>query len=251
MPARMMRVPLDLPLAHKIPVWLVLVLGIVAGLASGSFMQYFVRPSIAFVLGMAAGIFVSRFIFNWEFSRYQTALFKQLPDALELVISSTRAGLPLTEAFRAVNREMPSPTKEEFTRLTNEMTLGIAADQALMSMSARTQVNEYAIFAATVAIQLRSGGRIGESIANLSETIRQRVAMAGRAKALSAEARLSAQIMAVLPFVGGGMMSVINPGYLAPLFADPRGKTMFLIGGGLLLTGILALRQLVNGVASE
>ena len=104
----------------------------------------------------------------------------QLPDTVQLVVSATRAGLPVYEAFRAIADEMPSPTRDEFVRVNNEMALGVAAEDALLSMHQRTGVTEYAIFAVTIGVQARSGGRLAETIQNLAETVRERLAIAAR-----------------------------------------------------------------------
>ena len=162
-----------------------------------------------------------------------------------------KTGLPMTEAFRAVAREMPDPTRDEFHQATNAVAMGAPPDDALMQVYHRTRLAEYAIFAVTVAVHNRSGGRISESIQNLAETVRQRVSVAGRAQALSAEARLSARIMTVLPFVGGGLMTYMHPGYLAPLIDDPRGKHMLVVGATTLAIGAFAMRRLVNSVVRE
>jgi tight adherence protein B len=110
---------------------------------------------------------------------------------------------------------------------------------------------EYGILAVTLGIQARSGGRLVETVQILAETIRQRLAIAARGNALAAEAKLSAYIMAVMPIVGGILMSVIKPGYLYPLFFDPRGHTMLIIAIGLLLAGVFIMRRMIRGALSQ
>ncbi len=248
---RLLRMPIDLPLANVVPPWLVFVVAIVAGMAITLLARIFVPLPVATAIGVGVGYALARTIFGGELRSYQDKLTRQLPDSIELVVSATRAGLPVAEAFRAIGREMPDPTREEFRRVGNEMTLGLAADEALMNVHRRTRVTEYAIFAVTVAVQSRSGGRIAEPIQNLAEIIRQRQTIDMRAEALSAEARLSARIMSTLPFVGGALMSYMHPGYLTPLFTDPRGKQMFVIGVSTLLVGMFLMRRLVKSVAKE
>jgi tight adherence protein B len=150
-----------------------------------------------------------------------------------------------------VVQEMPNPTGAEFARLADEMAVGVSADDALLSMHRRTGVTEYAIFAVTVGVQARSGGRLAETIANLADTVRDRIGIAGKAKALSAEARTAAIIMTVLPVFSGLLLEVTRPGYLRPLVQDPRGQTMVIIGLVSLVLGVITMRQLIKSATRD
>jgi tight adherence protein B len=247
----LLRMPVGMPLAQVVPPWLVIIGAVAVGMIVGWGALFLLSTTKAICAGVIAGFVFARTLFDWQLTRFQGRLFRQLPDTIELIVSATRAGLPIAEAFRGVQREMPEPTREEFRQVNNEIMLGMSPDEALMRVHHRTRLAEYAIFAVTVGVQGRSGGRISESIQNLAETVRQRVSVAGRAQALSAEARLSARIMAVLPFVGGGLMTISNPEYLSPLLRDPRGKNMLLIGLSAMAMGIYSMRRIVNSVMKE
>ena len=192
-----------------------------------------------------------RMIFGWELARYRAKLVRQLPDAVQLVVSATRAGLPVTEAFQAIAMEMGSPTRDEFTRVWHELTMGVPPDQALLGMHRRTGVTEYAIFAVTIGVQMRSGGRLAETIQNLADTVRERLQIAARARALAGEAKVSAIIMGILPVIAGLLLSIARPGHLDPLFHDPRGIRMFLFGITTLILGALTMRQMIRGATKD
>ncbi len=249
--ARLMRVPVDLPQAHVIqPAWIIAVATAAAVLMI--WLSHFLFSwAVAAIIGVVLWLVVVRGIFGWEMERYRAKLIRQMPDTIQLVVSATRAGLPVSEAFQAIGEEMVSPTREEFVRVVNEMTLGVPADEALLSLHRRTGVTEYAIFAVTIGVQARSGGRLAETIQNLADTVRERLTIAGRARALAGEAKISAIIMAILPVVAGGMLSLVRPGHLDPLFTDPRGTRMFVIGITTLLLGILTMRQLIRGATRD
>jgi tight adherence protein B len=247
----LLRLPVDLPQAHVVPTWLVFAAGILFAVMEGWFAHLFVAMPLAALSGVMSGILVLRGTFGWEHARYARRLLGQMPDTIALVVSATRAGLPVSEAFRAVSREMPPPTRDEFGRVVNEMALGLPPNEALMALHRRTRVAEYAIFAVTLAVQTRSGGRLSETVQNLAETVRQRLTIAARAEALAAEAKLSARVISAMPFVGGATMSFVQPGYLDPLFHDPRGKRLFVIGVTTLILGILTMRRLIQGVTRE
>jgi tight adherence protein B len=192
------------------------------------------------------GVFTVRGLLGWQQGRYVDRLMRQLPDAVELVIGAVRAGLPVAEAFRAVAREMPNPTGEQFAYVTNDLALGRTPEDALLNLYHRTHVAEYAIFAVTLAVQSRSGGRLAETIQIMGDTVRQRIILAGRAKALAGEAKLSAQVLSVLPFIGAGALSFERPGYLDPLLHEPRGQKLLVFGIVSLLLGIITMRRMIK-----
>jgi tight adherence protein B len=248
---RLLSIPMDLPLAHVVPPWAIFAIGTGAALATAWFGHF----GLSWVLSVLAGVFVwivlVRGAFGWEMARYQGKLVGQLPDTVQLVVSATRAGLPVAEAFRTIAGESVSPTREEFMRVEREMALGGAPDEALLSLHERTGVAEYAILAVTIGVQMRSGGRLVETIENLAETVRDRLSIAARARALAGEAKLSATIMCILPVLGALMMSVLKPGQINILFTDPRGVRMFTFGVITLVLGIVTMRQLIRGATRD
>ena len=249
--ARMINLPVDLPLANVIsPIWVFLV-ALIAGVAVAWFGHLLAGWYISTAEGVVSAFLMARWTFGWELGRYRGKLVRQLPDAVQLVISATRAGLPVTEAFQAIASEMPSPTRDEFVRVANEVALGVPAEDALLSMHRRTGVTEYAIFAVTIGVQQRSGGRLAETIQNLADMVRERLSIAARARALAGEAKGSAIIMAALPVVAGIMLSFIQPGHLDPLFHDPRGIRMFVFGVTTLFLGIVTMRQMIRGATRD
>jgi tight adherence protein B len=98
---------------------------------------------------------------------------------------------------------------------------------------------------------MRSGGGLAETIQNLAETVRQRLAVAQRAHALAAEAKLSSRIISVLPFIGGALMTVLQPGSLGPLFHEPRGKRLIAFGVVTLILGMFTMHKLIQGVTRD
>src|SRR6185295_7524387 len=94
---------------------------------------------------------------------------------------------PVNEAFRTVAKEMPQPTAGQFAVVCSELSLGMPPAEAVEAVYRRTQVAEYGIFAVTLAVQLKSGGALTETLQTLGDTVRQRVALAARAKALAGE----------------------------------------------------------------
>jgi tight adherence protein B len=245
--ARLLRMPVDLPLASIFPP--ALIFGIGTALAVGSVWLCHVLAfwPLSVFAGPVVWIVLVRGAFAWELGRYHGQLVRQLPDTIQLVVSATRAGLPVSEAFRAIAEEMASPTRDEFIRVEREMALGRTPAEALLALHERTGVAEYAIFAVTIGVQARSGGRLAETIQSLAETVRDRLAIAARAGALAGEAKVSATIMCILPVLSGLVLSVVNPKHMDILFRDPRGIRLVAFGIITLLLGIVTMRQMIRG----
>jgi tight adherence protein B len=241
----------NLPEAYPLPWPLVVIAALLAALASGLLASISLSPVAYFLIGGGVGVFAIRGLFGWQRDRYGNTLIKQLPDALQFVVSAVRAGFPVLEAFRSLTREAPEPTRGQFVQVINEVALGRSVPDALLNMYYRTGVTEHAIFAVTLAVQTKSGGHLAETIATLADTVRERSTIAARAKALSGEATVSATVLSILPVVTGVALSLIRPGYLDPLFHDPRGKRLFLMGVGALLSGIWTMRRMIAGTVKQ
>ena len=210
-----------------------------------------VGAAVAPALAAAAAAFFVRFLFRWEANRYQTQLFRQLPDAMGLIMRAIRAGLPMGEALANVARELASPSQEEFGQVVSNIAIGQPVDAALFGLAERSGLTEYYFFAVTVGLQAQTGGNLAETLENLADMVRKRVAMAGRVKALTAEARISAIVMSALPFVVGGVVTLIKPGHLDSMFETDLGFRLLLIGGTMLGIGIMVIRGLLKSALKD
>src|SRR5258708_16408620 len=158
-----------------------------------------------------AAIIVVRALFGWQQRRIAIQLFRQLPDAIQLVTSTVRSGLPVQEAFRTIAREMPQPTAGQFAIVCSEVNLGRPPEEAVEAVYQRTQVAEYAMFAVTLAVQMKSGGSLAEHLQYLGDTVAQRVGLAARAKALAGEVIFSSRALSISPVIAGGLLYAANP----------------------------------------
>jgi len=210
-----------------------------------------VGAAVAPALAAAAAAFFVRFLFRWEANRYQTQLFRQLPDAMGLIMRAIRAGLPMGEALANVARELASPSQEEFGQVVANIGIGQPVDAALFGLAERSGLTEYYFFAVTVGLQAQTGGNLAETLENLADMVRKRVAMAGRVKALTAEARISAIVMSALPFVVGGVVTLIKPGHLDSMFETELGFRLLLIGATMLGIGIMVIRGLLKSALKD
>src|SRR3954452_22375200 len=191
-------------------------------------------------------IMVVRGLFGWQQRRFANQLFRQLPDTIELVTSTVRSGLPVNEAFRTISREMPQPTAGQFAIVCSELSLGRPPEEAVEAIYQRTQVAEYGIFAVTLAVQMKSGGSLAETLQTLGDTVRQRVALAARAKALAGEVIFSSRALSCMPLIVGGVLYAISPQTVDPLFYDPTGRTLLAYAVASVLIGSLVISWMIK-----
>ena len=199
--------------------------------------------------GIAAGvlaILVVRGLFGWQQRNFANRLFQQLPDAIQLVTSTVRSGLPVNEAFRTIAREMPQPTSGQFAIVCSELNMGRSPEEAVEEVYQRTLVPEYAMFAVTLAVQLKTGGSLAETLQTLGETVSQRVALAARAKALAGEVIFSSRALTFAPLIIGGLLYWINPQSIDLLLFDSEGNVLLAYAACSVLMGHFVIRWMVR-----
>src|SRR6516225_6137879 len=191
-------------------------------------------------------IMVVRGLFGWQQRRLADQLFRQLPDTIALVTSTVQSGLPVQEALRTISREMPQPTAGQFAIVCSELSLGRPPEEALEDVYRRTRVAEYGMFAVTLAVQMKSSGRLSETLQTLGDTVRQRVALAARAKALAAEVIFSSRALSCSPLIIGGLLYWINPQTVDLLFYDSTGRMLLAYAVVSVLMGTLVIRWMIR-----
>src|SRR6267154_5140868 len=224
---------------------------LLAGVISAAAIFYansLLKFSILYVSLAAAivAIMVVRGLLGWQQRRLANQLFRQLPDTIQVVTSTVRSGLPVNEAFRTIAREMPQPTAGQFAIVCSEVSLGRPPEEAVEAVYRRTQVAEYGIFAVTLAVQLKSGGSLAETLQTLGDTVTQRVALAARAKALAGEVIFSSRALTISPLIAGGLLYAANPQNVDLLFSDPTGNKLLAYAVASVLIGYLVISWMVR-----
>jgi tight adherence protein B len=185
-------------------------------------------------------------VLNQLAGRRQKAFTNQLPDALQLLASSLRAGYSLVQGLDAVAAEIDDPMGRELRRAVLEARLGRDLEVALDDTARRMQSPDFDWVVIAIRIQREVGGNLAELLSSVAETMISRERLRREVSALTAEGRLSAIIVGSLPLVVGIALYVLNPGYIAPLFASTIGKAMLL--GSVLLTvaGFAWMRKVIT-----
>lgn len=205
----------------------------------------FVHPIVGLLLAAAvvAGFPV---VLRHRGRRRQSRFAEQLADTLQLITGGLRAGHSILQAMDSVADDAPEPTRGEFQRLVMETRLGRDLPDALWAMHRRIGNEDFAWFVQALQIHREVGGDLAEILDTVATTIRDRTHLRRQVKTLSAEGRLSAIILFVLPFAVGAMASIMNPGYLNELFEPGIGMAL-LAGAGVFMTvGAIWLRKLTR-----
>jgi tight adherence protein B len=170
----------------------------------------------------------------------------QLPEALELLSRSLRAGHSLAAGFGLIASEMQDPIAREFGRAFEEQNLGITLDEALEDMTIRMPNMDLRFFATAVMLQRQTGGDLAEILDKIGKLIRERFKLSGQIQALTGEGRLSGIVMLALPPTLYATMLYLNYEYAMVLLRDETGR--LLLGGALVFqfVGALVIRKIIN-----
>ena len=199
------------------------------------------RLAIAAVVALLPYLYVTR-----AKAKRLDRIEQQLPDAMDLMGRALRAGHAFPTALKMVGDEMSDPIASEFRVAFDEVNFGIAMPEALMNLATRVPSTDLRYFVIAVLIQRETGGNLSELLASISAIIRDRLKLLGQVKVLSAEGRMSAWVLGLLPFGAALMIQLINPKFLEILYTDPGGRKMLAIVGVMMLLGVLAMRKIIN-----
>ena len=192
---------------------------------------------ILIITGVAAGGLPLFYVLGARNKR-MLAIELQLPDALDLMARAMLAGHAFPSGVKMVGEEMPEPVAGEFRIAFDEINFGISVQDALTNLATRVPSTDLRYFVISVLIQRETGGNLAELLSNISALIRARLKLLGAVRVLSAEGRLSAIILTILPFALAGVINLLNPKFLSVLWTDPAGLK---ISGGALVIMILGM----------
>lgn len=201
------------------------------------------------VLGAAFGFlfaFIPYLLLKKAERKSVATFYEQLPEALDLLARAVRTGHALTSAMEIVANEMPDPIKSEFSSAVDEIKFGISVEDALNNMCSRMPLTDLRYFAITVVIHKETGGNIAQIFDNLAQLIRERLQFTRQIKALTAEGRLSAVILLMLPIAMFGYLYVVNYKYVSLLWTDPFGKMLMIFAGIAQLAGFFVMRRMID-----
>ncbi len=196
-------------------------------------------------LSFAFGL-IPVFYARWKRHRKTLKIENHMPDAMELLARSLRAGHTLQGTLELAGQEIPQPLGTEMRVTYEEQRLGLSLPQAFRRMGERVACQDLRFFVTAVLIQSETGGNLAEILENIGLIIRDRLKLKGKVKGLTAEGRFSALILSLLPFLTFFAFYYLNPKYILTLFDDPLG--LKLLSGGIIsiIIGIIIMKRMVN-----
>ena len=171
---------------------------------------------------------------------------KQLPEALELIARSLKAGHSFPSGMKLASDEFDDPLGPEFDETLNEINFGVSVPDALKNLANRIDCPDLKFFVISVILQRETGGNLAEIIESLAYIIRERFKLYGKVKILAAEGKLSAIILVAIPFLLIIVLRFINPDYIDTLFSEPAGRIMAGVAAFMMALGILVMKKMVN-----
>lgn len=216
------------------------VLAALGALATGLSAVILLLPSVFAGMGL-----VNAFV-RFRGGVVSNRFMKQLPDAIDTIIRGIRSGLPVIECIATSGQETAEPLGPHFRAVSERVQLGETLDAALWRVARVIAKPEMDFFAIAIAIQTETGGSLAEALGNLADLLRKREHMKLKISAISSEAKASAMIIGALPFAMLGILTVMSPDYVMPLFVDPRGQMMLMAGLASILVGAFVMWRMTQ-----
>ncbi|GLQ53256.1 type II secretion system F family protein [Devosia nitrariae] len=200
----------------------------------------------AAVFGIAGGYLLPRLYLARRRRRYQDKFLDELPNAVEAIVRGVKTGLPLNDTIRLVAKEVKEPVRSEFQRILDQQAFGLSTTEAVQVLLERVPLPEVNFFVVVISVQQQAGGNLSEALGNLARVLRNRKKMKLKIKAMSSEAKASAGIIGSLPFVVAGLVTVVSPRYLEPLWSTLIGNVWLGVAGVMLAIGIFVMNRMIQ-----
>ena len=217
--------------------------------ALGFLIGFFLMKSavLGLILGSALGS-IPFFYIKWKRAQKTKKFEAQMPDAMELLARSLRAGHTLPSALELIGNEMENPMGAEMGIAYEEQQFGISTSEAMFHMLERVDSLDLKYFVAAVLIQQETGGNLAELMENIARVIRSRLNFKAKVRGLTAMGRLSTIIMVIVPIIIFFLLMVVAHKYEKVLVETSTGRTMLMAGVVSLLIGGYLLKKLINSV---
>ncbi|WP_169546075.1 type II secretion system F family protein [Sneathiella aquimaris] len=201
---------------------------------------------LAIPAAIFCGLFFPHFVIGYLGKRRINKFMKTFPEAIELLVRSLRAGLPISEAIVTVGTDAPDPVGEEFRGIADAVRMGKSLEESLWDVAKRIDLPDFKFLIIAISIQRETGGNLAETLGGLANTLRKRRQIKLKIKAMSSEARASAWIIGSLPFIMFFLLWLANDGYVMALVEDPRGVYMIGVGLVMIASGVGVMAKMVR-----
>lgn len=204
-------------------------------------------PSFFIIIPCAAVSAILPFIYlRYKRSKRFKKFEEQLPEALDLIARSLKAGHAFSSGLRLASEEIGAPVGDEFERTLNEINFGFSTQHALGNLTHRIPLDDLRFFTISVNLQRETGGNLAEILENLSRLLRERFKFNGHVRVLASQAKLSANILFAVPFLTALVIQLLNPRYFDALLENPSGKMVLAAGVCWMIIGMLFIKKMVK-----
>jgi tight adherence protein B len=176
--------------------------------------------------------------------RYLGRAEAQLPALAQQLAAALQAGLSLRQALARAARDAPEPLRQELARAVDDLSLGTRLEDALEALAARVPVRDLRIMVTAVLVQRRTGGNLARALAALAERLDERGRLARELRGATAQARMTAWMVAALPLAGGLMAEIAAPGTLPRALGSGAGPVLLAVAASLYGAGVLLIRRI-------
>lgn len=170
----------------------------------------------------------------------------QLPEAADFLARALRAGHSFSNVLQMVGDELNEPISGEFKMAHEEINYGVPMNEALQNLAARIPLTDLRYLVIAVLVQRESGGNLAEVLVSIARIIRARLKLLGQVRVLSAEGRMSAWVLGLMPVVMIGVMALVNPQYIRLLWTDPSGIKLLWYAAGMVTLGVVWMRNVIR-----
>jgi tight adherence protein B len=219
---------------------------VIAAVAGGGMLMFGFSPVLALPVALLAGLWLPHLAVGFLGRRRAMRFTMLFPEAIGLMVRGIKSGLPITECFQIVGREIRDPVGNEFRQLCDQIRLGQPVEQVLWETAHRVATPEMKFLVVTLSVQRETGGNLAETLENLDSILRRRRQMKLKVRAMSSEARASAAIIGALPFLMIALLSVVDGAYIALLFTRHLGHLMLAGAAASMTFGVLVMAKMVR-----
>jgi tight adherence protein B len=227
------------------PATVILMMGVFAFTAY-LFVGYLYHQTAFSIAAAAIAAFVPIAVISWKRSSRLAKFEEHLPEALDLLGRAVRAGHSFTTGLELIAQECSEPIAGEFRSTFEEQNLGLPLRDSLLNLTERVPIVDVQLLVTALLIQRDSGGNLAEILDELSRVIRERFRIYREVRVKTAQGRLTAGILILMPLIMLAALGALNPGYIRVLFVDPTGQMMLIVAGCMQIFGSILLWKIVN-----
>ena len=219
-----------------------------AGSATGCCLLAFMLLHGVMLAGVAwvAGATLPYVLLRMKRGRRVKAFNTALPDAIDLMARSLRAGHSMNSSIELIAEQSLEPLSTEFVQVYKQQRLGLHFREALLQMGSRIPSRDLQFLITAILVQKETGGDLTEILDRAAHVIRDRVRIEGEVRTHTAQGRLTGWILGLLPIILLALLNIVSPGYYSVLFHDATGQKLLYVGGTLIVLGGLIIRKIVD-----